>query len=287
MASFLLNPYGFDLIKMWQNVMQADLPKIISEHRPLDPFSTLGFVVIGEALLYVLILAGTWPMRPRVGWLLPLVWLYLGISRVRHAPLFSLVAMIAMIDMLPYTYWMRWLAQRSDLYVAPKVDDQAEPKWGKPAGRLFSLLVLVVPILVVPLLSPNRFVKLDEDVWPLELIPELKQLAQQPDTKLFNEDRLAGMVIRYVPGMKVFIDDRCELYGEAFLMDYVDGMRDRPDYWIERWETQYGINVALTIADDPETDRKSKFTEYLKNSPRWKLIKEVKAGCLFVKKKAE
>lgn len=281
-ASFLLNPYGFDLIKMWQNVMQADLPKIISEHRPLDPFSTLGLIVIGEALLYVLILAGTWPMRPRVVWLLSLVWLYLGMSRVRHAPLFSLVAMIAMIDMLPNTYWMRWLAQRSDLYVAPKPDDQVETRWGKIGGRLFPLLILVLP-----LLSGIRFVKLDEDVWPLELIPELKQLAQQLDTKLFNEDRLAGMVIRYVPGMKVFIDDRCELYGEAFLMDYVDGMRDRPDYWIERWETQYGINVALTIADDPETDRKSKFTEYFKKSPHWKLVKEVKAGCLFVKKKSE
>jgi hypothetical protein len=219
-------------------------------------------------------------MRPRVAWLIPLVWLYLGISRIRHAPLFSLVAMIAMIDMLPYTYWMRWLARRSDLYVAPKADDQVEPRWGKIAGRLFPLLILFVP-----LISGVRFVKLDEDVWPLGLVPELQQLAKQPGTRLFNEDRLAGMVILYVPAMKVFIDDRCELYGESFLMDYVDGLRDRPDYWIQHWETEYGINVALTVADDPETERKSKFTEYFKKSPQWQLVKEVKAGCLFVKKR--
>jgi hypothetical protein len=268
---FLVNPYGWELLAMWQNVMQADLPKIINEHAPLKPFSAVGLTVLGEALLYVLVLAGTWPKRPRVVWLLPLVWLYLGISRVRHAPLFSLVAMIAILDMLPFTFWTRWLAQRSDLYVRPKSDDEREPRAGVWVARLFPLLLLFGP-----LLAGYRFVKLDEECWPLDLIPELQRLADQPGTKLFNEDRLAGLVIRFVPGLKVFIDDRCELYREAFLMDFVDGMRDRPDYWINRWEAEYGINVALT-------QPKSKFTEYLRAAPRWKLVQEEKAGCLFVR----
>ncbi len=271
-ATFLVNPYGWDLILMWQRVMQADLPKIINEHAPLNLTSAVGIVVLGEALLYLLILGGIWPRIPRVTWLLPLVWLLLGISRVRHAPLFSIVAMIAMIDMLPYTFWMRWMSKRSDLYIHPKPDDQPEPKWGILGARLFPLLILFVP-----LVAGLRFVKLDDKRWPLELVPQLQQLAQQPGTVLFNEDLMAGMVIRYVPGMKVFIDDRCELYGEAFLLDYVDALRDNPQKWIQTWEVQYGINVALTYP-------KSKFTAYLREAPNWKLVQETEAGCLFVRK---
>ena len=41
--------------------------------------------------------------------------------------------------------------------------------------------------------------------------------------------------LRYVPELKVFVDDRCELYGEAFLLDYLDAMKERPEYWFNEW----------------------------------------------------
>lgn len=274
-AVFLINPYGYDYMIMWKLIMNADLPKIIVEHAPLDPFSAVGITVLCEAVLYFFILAGTVTRhRPRVMWLLPIVWLILGCSRIRHAPLFSLVAMIAMIDMLPYCRWTAWLAKRSDLYVAPKVDDPKEPTWGVVVARLFPLLILVVPLAL-----GIRFVELDKDWWPLDLVPLMKQQqAKNPGTKLFNEDRLAGMVIRYVPETKVFIDDRCELYGEAFLLDYLDAMKNRPAYWFAEWHRKYGINAALTHP-------KSKFTEYLRSVPmEWDLVKESKGGCWFVRK---
>jgi len=286
LGTFLVNPYGIDLLRMWQNVMKADLPRIINEHKPLEVMTATGDVnatgllVLGEAALYLLILAGTWGHRPRVTWLLPLVWLALGISRIRHAPLFSLVAMIAMLDMLPFTFWMRWLAKRSDLYVAPKPDDQRQPAGRGMAARLFPVLILVVPLAM-----GLRFVELDKERWPVQLVPELRELAKNPGTRLFNEDLLAGIIIRDVPGLKVFIDDRCELYGEDFLTDYVDALRNRPDYWMRRWQEQFGINVALTRKDKRE-DKKSKFTEYLLTSPDWTLVKEDDAGCLFVRKPA-
>jgi hypothetical protein len=292
-ASFLINPYGWDFILMWKRVMAADLPKIINEHKPLDPLSPIGLVILGEALLYFLVLAGiilpkvfrsvdptggtnqaAQGIPLRVTWLIPLIWLYLGASRIRHAPLFSLVAMIAIIDMLPHTLWMRWLARRSDLYVAPRPDDPLEPRAGIVLARLFPMVIFLVP-----LLAGLRFVKLDEERWPQDLIPELRRLAKDPDLKLFNEDHLAGMVIRYVPGMKVFIDDRCELYPEWFLMDYVDALRERPGYWIAYWEEKYGINAALTAP-------KSKFTAYFREAPNWRLVRETEAGCLFIRQKA-
>lgn len=293
---FLINPYGYDYMKMWALILKADLPKIIIEHAPLDPFSAVGITVLGEAALYFFILVGTFPKhQTRVMWLLPIVWLILGCSRIRHAPLFSLVAMIAIIDMLPYCRWTQWLAKRSDLYVAPKSDDPKEPIWGILVARLFPLLILSVPFI-----TGLRIVELDKEWWPLELIPALKEQAKKPGVKLFNEDRLAGMVIRYVPELKVFVDDRCELYGEAFLLDYLDAIRDRPSprlpnpdpeapliltpdeqdrqtHWFTQWGKTYGINLALTHP-------KSKFTAYLRSSPDWKLVQEVKGGCLFVKR---
>ncbi len=306
-AVFLINPYGYDYMKMWVLILKADLPKIIVEHAPLDPFSAVGITVLGEAVLYFFILVGTLILpsslngrgmsirQPRVMWLLPIVWLILGCSRIRHAPLFSLVAMIAIIDMLPYCRWTRWLAKRSDLYVAPQPDDQKEPKWGVVVARLFPLLILSVPFV-----TGLRIVELDKEWWPLELIPAMKEQAKKPGVKLFNEDRLAGMVIRYVPELKVFVDDRCELYGEAFLLDYLDAIRDRPAdkpkntdpkaptiltpeerekqvYWFTTWGQKYGINLALVHP-------KSKFAAYLRSSPDWTLVQEAKGGCLFVKK---
>ncbi|HMO36503.1 MAG TPA: hypothetical protein PKA06_10715, partial [Gemmatales bacterium] len=65
--------------------------------------------------------------------------------------------------------------------------------------------------------------------------------------------------------------------GEAFLLDYLDAMKVRPDHWFKVWHERYGINLALT-------QEKSKFTDYLLTSPDWILIKKVPAGHLFRRK---
>lgn len=286
-AVFLINPYGWEYMQMWQIILKSDLPKIINEHAPLKFTSAVGIMVLGEAVLYTFILVGTLPQhRPRVVWLLPIVWFVLGCSRVRHAPLFSLVSIIAILDMLPHCRWTQWLAKRSDLYVTLKPDDPREPLWGILVARLFPLVILFGP-----LLAGIRFVELDTKWWPMDLVPLMKEEAKKPGTKLFNEDRLAGMVIRYVPELKVFLDDRCELYGEPFLLDFMDAMKKEDDYtriekWFNVWHERYGINLALTHP-------KSRFTEYLKSVPdKWALIGEVKeekdgevkGGCLFRRK---
>ena len=42
-------------------------------------------------------------------WLLPVVWLALACSRVRHAPLFALTAALALAEFIPQVRWVRWL----------------------------------------------------------------------------------------------------------------------------------------------------------------------------------
>ena len=57
--------------------------------------------MLALAVLYVFVLLGTWPERPRVTWLLPFAWLYLAWKGIRHAPLFGIVAGFALADILP------------------------------------------------------------------------------------------------------------------------------------------------------------------------------------------
>ena len=65
-------------------------------------------------LFYLACLVGALP-RPRVTWLLPVVWLALACSRVRNAPLFALTAALALAEFLPQVRWARWLSDRGSV----------------------------------------------------------------------------------------------------------------------------------------------------------------------------
>ena len=101
--------------------------------------------------------------------------------------------------------------------------------------------------------------------------------AARRGTRVFNQDLYGGFLIYFVPDMPVFIDDRCELYGEAFLTEFADALRQHPERLAE-WTRQYHITLALT-------DPKGNFTKYLRSSPAvadgWTLVREGPAACLF------
>jgi hypothetical protein len=116
-----VTPYGPRLFQAWRRILEVSvMPRIIVEHMPLNPFAKPEeWGIVAVAGIYLATLLGTWPRRPRVTWILPLFWLYQAVDRVRHGPLFCLVAMLAVAEMLPYTRWALWLARRGDLYTLP------------------------------------------------------------------------------------------------------------------------------------------------------------------------
>src|SRR5262249_19377956 len=98
----LVNPYGLRLPRAWVEIMGSPLlPRIIQEHAPLDPRSPDGRMILLFGLVYAGALASLRPWKPRVTWLLPLFWFYETLTRVRHAPLFSIAAALALAEMLP------------------------------------------------------------------------------------------------------------------------------------------------------------------------------------------
>ena len=82
-----------------------------------------------------------------------------------------------------------------------------------------------------------------------------------------------GFLIYHTPGFRVFIDDRCELYGDKFIIKYVKA--DRTDY--AAWEQFYRFDLALLSPD-------SNYKKYFEGNPDWRVIKRCRAAVLYQKR---
>jgi hypothetical protein len=247
----LVNPYGADLPRTWLAIMQMPLlPEIIREHAPLNPARPDGILVLVLGATYVAALLGIRPREMRVNWLLPLVWLVLACMRIRHAPLFAVTAGLALADFLPHTRWAQRLAQSgSDLF--RPVPAVAESRLPWPAFLIPSALVaLAVALQVLRIPTPivgHQWAELDPQAWPVEALPELRRAAEEnPGGRIFNEYEYGGFLIYYAPELRVYVDDRCEVYGDQWLARFVSADAD-PGAYLDDQQTCYGrFNLALT-----------------------------------------
>ncbi|MCS6851858.1 MAG: hypothetical protein NZ700_11900 [Gemmataceae bacterium] len=265
----LLNPYGTRLLHVWFYLSGSNLlPEYISEHKPLDPTDRGDRFVLVLAAIYVFQLLSTWPHRPRVVWLVPLVWLYFASQRIRHGPLFSVTASLAMADMLPFTLWARWLKDRGSFFFTPTGPSPQPPP---PTWLGVALLVLGGGLALqafscpVPLLGAG-WAELPAIWWPTDHLDDLQHYVaserlagRQP--RIFNDMLFGGYLIRFVPELPVFIDDRCELYGDDFLRQFLEAEASDPAQ-AGRWVEQYGIGLALL----PQA---SGYNRYFDSAPGW------------------
>lgn len=281
----LVNPYGSLIPRTWREIMDsAVLPHIIQEHAPLTVTRPDGLAVLTLGVLYLLLLAGTLPRWPRVTWLIPLVWLYLSAGRVRHAPLFALTAGLAAADMLPYAWWARWMARPgSDLF---RFDPRPMPsRWSHwravliPAGAVMAAVALQVGAVRAPLVGTG-WARVDPDIAPAALLGRLEKAVPADGTAvpIFNEYAYGGFLIyhaHFTPGFPaycVFIDDRCELFGGPWLLDYVRTETSDTGARIKTWEREYGrFRLALTKAG-------SGYDGFFRNSSAWVRVGEPADG---------
>jgi hypothetical protein len=279
--TFLVNPYGLRLPQVWLEIMRSPVvARLIEEHAPLDVRSPDGLLTLSLGLVYLGILASVRPWRPRVTWLLPLFWLYETATRVRHSTLFSITAALAVAEMLPHTRLATFLARPGrDLFQfsSPRLEKKRQLDWR--AAFIPMALILLATVLQatgtrVPILG-RGWVKLDPEHWPVELLSELREIEHEhPEgTRIFNEFLYGGFLIYYTPGIKVFIDDRCELYGDAWLTQFSNAMRLNPDR-IDRWQEAYDFHYALVASG-------TSFDHHLARSRRWMLLKRTDMAALY------
>jgi hypothetical protein len=256
------------------------IPRIIQEHAPLDLRGPDGWLILLLGLIYAAALASVRPWKPRVTWLLPLAWFCETLTRVRHAPLFSITAALALAEMLPYTRLAAWLARPGrDWFRLPDGDRLPERRLGWRTAVLPLAVVLVAAVLQgagvrAPILG-RGWVQLDPKHWPVDLLPELRQAerAHSEGARVFNDLLFGGFLIYYTPGLKVFIDDRCELYGDEWLAQFWEAMwhdSGRIDEWLKAYDIQYAL-----------VQTRSSFDHYFEQSPGWSIVRRTDAATLY------
>jgi hypothetical protein len=276
-----LNPYGSALPRTWLALLGSPLlPRLIDEHAPLLQAGWAGGAVVLFGVIYLIALLGVLPVRLRVTWLIPVLWLALSFTRIRHGPLFAITAVIALADVFPHIRWVSWLASKGSVMC------RLRPQAAADSGRRPDLAPFVLPCLAVcaALLAQafglslpgngREWVRLDPRSCPMELLPELRQIqSHEPaGTPIFNEMIFGGFLIYYTPGLRVFIDDRCELYGDDDLMAYAVALREDPSQ-VNHWAEQYGFNYAMTRSG-------SSFDTFLRHEG-WTILGETKTATLF------
>ena len=202
-----------------------------------------------------------------------LVWLVLAAGRVRNVPLFALLTAIAAAEVLPASRWAGWLRQREMLLPARENGPTVPGGQSWPAAVLPLLLVGTTVLLQLagvraPVVG-RGWAKLDSDHWPVAILAELEQInrSSPQGTPIFNDLNYGGFLIYHTPRLRVFIDDRCALYGAELLQQYDRARREDPAQ-IDRWQQQYGFRYALVETATP-------FDRYLRDSKTWIMITRI------------
>jgi hypothetical protein len=275
----LVNPFGLEMIHTWKKIVGSSAMKeFVTEHKPLSLDHTAGQVVVGLGLFYAVMFAGTLPRIPRVTWILPFIWFLLSVQSIRQGPLFAVIAAMAIVDFWPETIWYRLLQKYGDslaLDVAPR-----SRTWGWTAIPI-CVLIAVLTMQRLDVKAPivgTGWADLGPDLQPIQLREKLREYARTtpPGTAIYNDANLGGFVIYYAPQLKVYMDDRFELYGDAFLRDYVKLCNNDPQR-IEDLADQYRFDMAFIVV---EPDR-LKLDIYLSTSPRWVEVARCKTGALY------
>jgi len=283
----LVNPYGARLPITWLEIMSSPVvPRLIVEHAPPSPRQPEFWIILALGLVYGVVFLSTLPRWPRITWLIPFVWFALALSRVRHAPLFAIGAMLALAEMLPHARLAVWLARPGrDLYQLP--DQVAVADQRLPARRDWRPLILPVLLVLsaavlqatgvrVPILG-RGWAGLDPTIWPVELLPELWRAEREhpQGARVFNDYSLGGFLIYHTPGLKVFIDDRCEVYGDEWLERFDRASTTDPSL-MDQWLAQYGIDYVLVTTD-------SLFDQHVARLPGWTLVRRCRVATLYAR----
>ncbi len=252
----VVNPYGLELPRTWFSIVGAEkIAIVIEEHERLNPAKPMTWPGIMVMLGYCLLLCGLPRREWRVVWLLPLPWMIESVLHVRNLSLCSLTILTLLPELWSRTCYATWLERtRPDFIV------KHARTWRVPMVAWFvcGLLVAVGWMLhlrqiTVPIVGAN-WLKLDPTRWPVDLLPLLREhepRAGQPSA-ILNECEFGGYLVYHVPGYRTFFDDRVELFGVDWMLEYLEESRTNPKQAIAKWEAQYGrFAFALVRPDTP------------------------------------
>jgi hypothetical protein len=99
-----------------------------------------------------------------------------------------------------------------------------------------------------------------------------------PGSRIYNDPNLGGFLIWHAPNRKIFMDDRFELCGDAWLDDYVRVVNDEPQRF-DDWQKQYGFEWALIATPEPKA-----LANHLRSHMDWQVVHEGRNALLLRRK---
>jgi len=261
-AATLINPYGLEWHRWIVKLMGMGLlAQHIQEWKP--PVWT-DVDTIAAATLVAAVVLGTAIRRrgttPAEG-LVILFWLCQAPRSYRHLPLLAMILAIQLGRILANVRVasprLRRIGSRIPLFSTDLRN--AELRGGGVASAAISVLLgalliagTTVPAIGLGIAGPPA------KRYSAQAVDYLR--ANPPDGPIFNDILYGGMLIRNVPDVPVFMDDRFGLYGESLLANYVE-VYDNPqnsaeklfnDWWIDTVMIKASTRLCNWLADNPE-----------------------------------
>ncbi len=249
----MANPYGFDLYRHVFNLLHGSgVTALITEYQPpafgKPETRMLECVILGLIAIPAVVARKI----DRYELVHVIAWLHLALTSVRQAPLFGLAAAPA----------AALLAGGRSGY------DEA----GRDSAARFSVWPAVVSIGVV--IAASAGVKLgghDRAAWPFAGLAKLDAAAV--GERLFHEQDWGGMIeSECKPARKAWIDDRFELFGKAFILDYVGVLEGGPTW--DDVSARERFDLVWIKPSRPLARR-------LKRDRSWRVVYEDKTSILF------
>lgn len=252
-AICLLNPNTVIGIMVPLAAFTSDTVNLVQEFRPTDMSFTPGFEY--SLLLVLAICLGRGAFIPLVRLLVVLGLLHLAFQHMRHQTLFMIVTAL--------------LIARPVANTAPKL--RSETKTTNRSGLLHLAavgFVLLIGLRLVQPLTPR-----DSAINPMSALASIPaDLHNQP---VLNSYSFGGPLI--LRGIKVFIDGRTDLYGDAFVLKF-KGMLNGDAAEVAAAQRRWNFRWALISTED------RKLLAILDHSPDWRRIRADRYAVTFVRR---
>jgi len=175
----------------------------------------------------------------------------------------------------------------------PESPPRREFAWAAvPALAVLVALTLQLNRVAVPLVG-HGWARLDPEFIPTDLTAEMQGYAASvpPGTHIFNDANLGGYLIYHTPSLKIFMDDRCELYGDDEIRYYSDTLGMPPEQLgprFEEWAARLHFDRAVVMTQPEPGKEKPPLERYLLGSPeRWREVARGKRAVIFERVKTE
>jgi len=273
----LVNPYGIHLFEAMQRTLDSVIREQINEWRPAS---------LSRNIFYAFFLLLTFPalcaphrVVPLAEKLLVLLWLFMGLSSVRHTIIMAIISLPALATGL--TYMLNECRYRSHWVT---VNANYQQDMVSPGARMLMLwLAFYIFIgLATPwprdMLIGKELARWPEKNYPLEEVAFIRE--HYPKTRFLNNYDQGGFYLLLTRGNPpIFVDGRAgTAYPEEVLKDFLDFVKwGGSDATARDIVAKYDIGGVILPADIAEIER-------WKKSELWREVFTGKASIIFVKK---